>query len=78
MADTILPILRAHISHPDLARLVDEPSTTMRELDLDGVDLAGICMEIEDTLGVTITDEEMHRWNTVADVVEFAAGRVVA
>jgi len=76
MTDAILPILRAHISHPDLSRLVDEPSTTLRELGLDGVDLAGICMEIEDALEVTITDKEMHRWNTVADVVEFAAGRV--
>lgn len=77
MPDKILPIIRTYVGHPDLARLVDEPSTTLADLRLDEAALGGIAMDIEDELRIVITQEEMEAWDTVSDVLACAAGKVV-
>lgn len=78
MHDTILPIIRTHIGHPDLARLVDQPSTTLADLKVDGIARSGISMDIEDALSIVITDDECHSWGCVGDVLECVAGKVGA
>lgn len=76
MQDKILPIIRSHIGHPDLARLVDEPSTTLADLRINAFDLIGLSMDIEDALSIVITDDECHSWGCVGDVLECVAGKV--
>lgn len=76
MHDTILRIIRSYVPHPDLADLVDQPSTTLKELRIDQPALIGMSMEIEDETGVEITHDETHAWGTVADVLECVAGKV--
>lgn len=76
MHDIILPIIRSHIGHPDLARLVDEPSTTLADLRIDQIALTGISLDLETELGIFIANDECHAWNTVADVIACVAGKV--
>jgi acyl carrier protein len=60
-------IIRRHLRHPDDARLIDNPATTLRDLRLDDVDRVGIAADIEDATGGVILDEQ-EAWDTVADV----------
>lgn len=46
---------------------VDE-SKTLKELGLDSLDIAEMCLEVEDRFGVTIELEELTSLKTVADL----------
>lgn len=72
--ETILNLIRAHVGHPDLARLVDEPTTTLAGLRVNAFARIGLAMDIEDALGVTIMDDTMQGWNSVADVLRSVKG----
>lgn len=41
------------------------------DLSLDSFDLAELAMELEDTFEITILDEQLVRFQTVSDIVEF-------
>ena len=45
------------------------PETTLRELGLDQIDRITLALAIEDATGRTVTDNAMHGWDTVADLV---------
>ena len=52
-------------------------ATRFREdLDADSLDLYELVMELEDTYGVSMSEEEAERIKTVGDAVDFVAGRV--
>jgi len=52
-------------------------STRMREdLDADSLDLYELVMELEDTYGISVSEEEAARIETVGNAVDFVAGRL--
>jgi len=52
-------------------------STRLREdLDADSLDLYELVMELEDTYGITVSEEEAAGIETVQQAVEFVAGRL--
>jgi acyl carrier protein len=54
-------------------------STRFREdLDADSLDLYELVMELEDSYGVTVTNEETARIATVGDAVDFVVERLPA
>jgi len=54
-------------------------STRMREdLDADSLDLYELVMELEDTYGISVSEEEAADIETVAQAVDFVAGRLGA
>ena len=54
-------------------------STRMREdLDADSLDLYELVMELEDTYGISVSEEEAAEIETVGDAVDFVAGRLGA
>ena len=54
-----------------------QESTRFREdLDADSLDLYELVMELEDTYGVAMSEEEAARIETVGDAVEFVVERV--
>jgi acyl carrier protein len=54
-------------------------STRMREdLDADSLDLYELVMELEDTYGISVSEEEAAEIETVAQAVDFVAGRLGA
>lgn len=58
----------------DAARI--QPETRFRDdLDADSLDLYELVMELEDTYGVTVSEEEAARIVTVADAVDFVLER---
>ncbi|NBC37327.1 hypothetical protein GTZ99_12280 [Novosphingobium sp. FSY-8] len=63
-SDLIAPSL----THPGLARLLDEPTTTLAELRIDAIARLEIGLRIEDATGVDLLDEH-EGWSTVADVM---------
>ena len=55
------------------------PDTRFKEdLDADSLDLYTLVQELEDSYGVTMTDEEAARITTVALAVDFVTARVPA
>jgi acyl carrier protein len=51
----------------------------MREdLDADSLDLYELVMELEDTYGISVSEEEAADIETVAQAVDFVAGRLGA
>jgi acyl carrier protein len=75
--DQVMAKVREHLSaelEVDAARI--QPETRFRDdLDADSLDLYELVMELEDTYGVTVSEEEAARIETVADAVEFVLER---
>jgi acyl carrier protein len=78
--DQVLDMVRSHLSEelgvPD-TEIGDE--TRFREdLDADSLDLYELVMELEDTYGVKMSEEEAAGILTVGQAVEFVVARVPA
>ena len=76
----VLEKVREHLS-TELEVPLDQisESTRMREdLDADSLDLYELVMELEDTYGISVSEEEAAEIETVAQAVDFVAGRLGA
>jgi acyl carrier protein len=76
----VLQKVREHLS-TELEIPLDQisESTRMREdLDADSLDLYELVMELEDTYGISVSEEEAAGIETVAQAVDFVAGRLGA
>ena len=76
----VLEKVREHLS-TELEVPLDQISelTRMREdLDADSLDLYELVMELEDTYGISVSEEEAADIQTVAQAVDFVAGRLGA
>lgn len=75
--DEIFAMVRDHLANElelDAAEIGDE--TRFREdLDADSLDLYELVMELEDTYGVPMSEEEAARILTVGQAVDFVAER---
>jgi acyl carrier protein len=76
----VLEKVREHLS-TELEIPLDQisESTRMREdLDADSLDLYELVMELEDTYGISVSEEEAADIETVAQAVDFVANRLGA
>jgi acyl carrier protein len=76
----VLQKVREHLS-AELEIPLEQISeaTRMREdLDADSLDLYELVMELEDTYGVSVSEEEAANIETVGNAVDFVAGRLSA
>lgn len=76
----VLEKVREHLS-AELEVPLEQISeaTRMREdLDADSLDLYELVMELEDTYGISVSEEEAADIETVGDAVDFVAGRLGA
>lgn len=75
--DQVMAKVREHLSaelEVEAARI--QPDTRFRDdLDADSLDLYELVMELEDTYGVSVSEEEAARIVTVADAVDFVLER---
>lgn len=71
--DQVLTLVREHLAEElevDIGRIAE--TTRFREdLDADSLDLYELVMELEDTYGVTVSEEQATRIETVGDAVGF-------
>ena len=76
----VLQKVREHLSAEleiPLGQISEE--TRLREdLDAESLDLYVLVMELEDTYGISVSEEEAADIETVADAVDFVAGRLGA
>jgi acyl carrier protein len=76
----VLQKVREHLSAEleiPLGQISEE--TRLREdLDADSLDLYELVMELEDTYAISVSEEEAADIETVADAVDFVAGRLGA
>jgi acyl carrier protein len=76
--DDVVQKVREHLStelEVPLGEIVE--STRLREdLDADSLDLYELVMELEDTYGIRVSEEEAARIETVGQAVDFVAGRL--
>jgi acyl carrier protein len=74
----VLQKVREHLSAEleiPLEQITEE--TRLREdLDADSLDLYELVMELEDTYGISVSEEEAADIETVGDAVNFVAGRL--
>jgi acyl carrier protein len=78
--DDVLQKVREHLS-TELEIPLDQisESTRMREdLDADSLDLYELVMELEDTYGISVSEEEAADIETVAQAADFVVGRLGA
>jgi acyl carrier protein len=78
--EAVLEKVREHLS-TELEIPVDEivESTRLRDdLDADSLDLYELVMELEDTYGITVSEEEAAGIETVQQAVDFVAERLGA
>jgi len=71
--EEILSYIRAHLADElelDPAR-VEEGTRFREDLEADSLDLYSLVQELEDTYGVTMSDEEAARIKTVGQAVDF-------
>jgi acyl carrier protein len=60
------------------AEVITEGTRFKDDLDADSLDLYELVMELEDTYGIKVSEEEAARIETVADAVDFVAARLPA
>jgi acyl carrier protein len=76
--DGVLEKVREHLS-TELevpADKIDESTRLREDLDADSLDLYELVMELEDTYGITVSEEEAAAIETVQQAVDFVAGRL--
>ena len=75
--DQVMAKVREHLSaelEVDAGEIAD--STRFREdLDADSLDLYELVMELEDTYGIRVSEEEAARIETVGDAVDFVVAQ---
>ena len=74
----VLQKVREHLS-AELEIPLEQISTETRlreDLDADSLDLYELVMELEDTYGISVSEEEAADIETVGDAVDFVAGRL--
>ena len=55
---------------------ITEEASFQEDLDADSLDLYELVMELEDTYGITVSEEEAAGIETVQQAVDFVAGRL--
>ena len=60
------------------ADAIAETTRFREDLDADSLDLYELVMELEDTYGITVSEEEASRIQTVGDAVDFVLQRLPA
>jgi acyl carrier protein len=78
--DEVMTKVREHLA-AELEVSADGISETTRfrdDLDADSLDLYELVMELEDTYGIKVSEEEASRIETVGDAVDFVLGRLPA
>jgi acyl carrier protein len=78
--DEVIAKVRSHLATElEVAETEISESTRFREdLDADSLDLYELVMELEDTYGMTVSEEEAARIETVGDAVDFVLARLPA
>ena len=78
--DEVMAKVREHLA----TELELEPGTIAEttsfkdDLDADSLDLYELVMELEDSYGIKVSEEEASRIRTVGDAVDFVVGRLPA
>jgi acyl carrier protein len=78
--DEVMTKVREHLSS-ELEVSADRISESTRfrdDLDADSLDLYELVMELEDTYGIKVSEEEAARIETVGDAVDFVLERIPA
>jgi acyl carrier protein len=78
--DEVMTKVREHLS-AELEVPIDSISGSTRfrdDLDADSLDLYELVMELEDTYGIRVSEEEASRIETVDDAVDFVAAQIPA
>jgi acyl carrier protein len=78
--DEVMTKVREHLA-AELEVGVDDISETTRfrdDLDADSLDLYELVMELEDTYGIRVSEEEAARIETVGNAVDFVLERIPA
>lgn len=71
--DEVLGLVRGHLAEEleiDPAR-IEEGTNFKRDLDADSLDLYELVMELEDRYGISVSEEQAARIETVGDAVSF-------
>jgi acyl carrier protein len=71
--DEVFALVRAHLAEElelDPAQIVEE-SRFKQDLDADSLDLYELVMELEDQYGISVSEEEASRIETVGDAVSY-------
>ncbi len=76
--DEVLERIRVHLAQElevDQA-IINERTRFKEDLEADSLDLVELIMELEDSYGIRITDEEAERIKTVGQAVDFVRDRL--
>jgi acyl carrier protein len=76
--DDVMRKVREHLS-AELgveAAAISESTRFRDDLDADSLDLYELVMELEDSYGIRVSEEDAARIETVGDAVDFVAGRL--
>jgi acyl carrier protein len=71
--DQVLTLVREHLAEElevEIGR-ISEQTRFKQDLDADSLDLYELVMELEDSYGITVTEEQASRIETVGDAVGF-------
>lgn len=71
--EEVLTLVRNHLAEElelDVAK-IGESSRFKEDLDADSLDLYELVMELEDTYGISVSEEQAARIATVGDAVDF-------
>jgi acyl carrier protein len=71
--DEVLDLVRSHLSEEleiDTAKIAEE-TRFKEDLDADSLDLYELVMELEDRYGISVSEEQAAKIETIGDAVDF-------
>jgi len=78
--DDVLTLVREHLAEElevDIGKITEQ-TRFKQDLDADSLDLYELVMELEDRYGVTVSEEQASRIETVGDAVGFVVEHALA
>jgi len=78
--DEVFTLIRDHlVAELDLpAEKVTETARLKEDFDADSLDLYELVMELEDEYGISVSEQEAGRINTVGDAIDFVMAKTVS
>lgn len=76
--ETVLKMIKGHLSEEldvDIGKITEE-TRFKQDLDADSLDLVELVMELEDSYGIRISDEQAEKITTVGQAVDFVWDRL--
>ena len=76
-AERVFDVVDSVVTLPDIAKNAPQ-EVVMKDLGIDSLDVVEIVTELEEEFDVTIPDDQIQKWETLANIIKYFEERTAA